>query len=106
MAKKLRARTSRRAEERKTKKLRDDLEKLAQLAEGGSPENPIVISSPVQVDARTEATPCPLCEGRLQLDEHVAQVVDGERLRVARCRCVECGVERAFYFHLRSPLQS
>lgn len=104
--KKPRARTSRRAEERKVKKLREDLEKLAHLEEGGSPENPFVISSPVQVDARTEATPCPLCEGRLHLDEHVAQVIDGERLRVARCHCVECGTEREFYFHLQNPLQS
>lgn len=102
----LTARGTRRAEERKVKKLRDDLEKLAHLEEGGSPEHPIDISSPVQVDARTEATPCPLCEGRLQLEEHVAEVVKGERLRVARCHCVECGTARVIYYRLRSSLQS
>ncbi|MDG2306237.1 MAG: hypothetical protein P8R42_16615 [Candidatus Binatia bacterium] len=102
----LTARGGRRAEERRTKKLRDDLEKLAHLEAGGSPEHPIEVSSPVQVDARTETTPCPLCEGRLQLDEHVAEVVGGERLRVARCHCVECGTARVIYYRLRSPLQS
>lgn len=104
--KKLRPRTSRRSEERKVKKIRDDLEKLAHLHEGGTPEHPIEISSPVQVDARTEATPCPLCDGRLQMDEHVAQTFAGERLRVARCHCVECGTAREIYFRLRSTLQS
>ncbi len=106
MARKLRPRAGRRADERKAKKLRDDLEKLALLKEGGSSGNPFVISSPAQVDARTETTACPLCEGRLRLDEHVAEIVDGERLRVARCHCVACGTKRELYFHLRSPLDS
>lgn len=101
-----RLRSLRRAEERKTKKIRDDLERLAHLEEGGTPDHPIVVTSPVQVDARTETTPCPLCEGRLQLDEHVAEIVDGQRLRVARCHCVECGTKREIYFHLREALQS
>lgn len=103
---KARSRTSRRAEERRAKKIRDDLEKLAHLEEGGAPDRPIRISSPVQVDARTEATPCPLCQGRLQLDEHAAETFEGERIRVARCHCVECGTSREIYFHLKSTLQS
>ena len=100
------SRGRRRADERQTKKLRDDLEKLANLEPGGAPEHPIEVSSPVQVETRTKATPCPLCQGRLALDEHIAEVVDGQRLRVARCRCVDCGVKREIYFHLISPLQS
>lgn len=103
---KKRLRTLRRAEQRKKEKLREDLERLAHLDEGGTPTHPIEISSPVQVDARTEATPCPLCAGRLQLDEHTAETVDGARLRVARCHCIECGTRREIYFHLRNPLQS
>lgn len=99
-------RTARRASERQVKKIRDDLEKLAHLEAGGTPDNPIVISSPVQVDARTEATPCPLCQGRLHLDEHTAETFEGDRIRVARCHCVECGTAREIFFHLRSSLQS
>ncbi len=99
-------RAARRARERETKKIRDDLERLARLEAGGAPDHPIEITSSAQVDARTEATPCPLCEGRLHLDEHAAETVDGTRLRVARCRCVECGTPRELYFHLRPALQS
>ncbi len=99
-------RAARRARERETRKMRDDLERLARLEEGGAPENPIEVTSSAQVDARTESTACPLCEGRLQLDEHVAETVDGTRLRVARCHCVECGTAREIYFHLKQPLQS
>ena len=73
---------------------------------GESSYEAIRISSPVQVDARTEATPCPLCQGRLQLDEHAAETFEGERIRVARCHCVECGTSREIYFHLKSTLQS
>lgn len=99
-------RAARRTSERQAKKIRDDLEKLAHLEPGGAAENAIEIHSPVQVDARTQATPCPLCEGRLTLDEHTAETIEGQRLRIAKCHCVECGTAREIYFHLVSPLQS
>ncbi len=99
-------RQQRRAETRRTRKLREDLEHLARLEVGGSPENPIEIASPAQVDARAEATACPLCEARLKLDEHTAATIGEERLRLAACRCTGCGVPRTLYFRLRSPLLS
>src|SRR5262245_29518941 len=99
-------RTSRRASEREAAKLRRDLEHRARLEPGGAPTHPIEVISPTQVDVRAEATPCPLCTGRLTLDEHTAEVVDGRRLRIARCHCLECGTPREIYFHLAPTPES
>ena len=101
-----RSRAPRRGAEKEIRKLREELETIAQRKTGATPTDPIVVSSPVQVETRTENFSCPLCEGSLHLDEHVAEVIDGERLRVAHCHCIDCGVARNFYFRLESPLQS
>ena len=93
-------RTERRARERAHGALVRDLERLAALAEGGSAGRPLVVDTPALVDVIARRTPCPLCEGSLQLDEHAAAVVDGEPLRLARVRCVACGVPRVLYFRL------
>ena len=106
MPRRSRKRSARRGAEREIQKLREELEAIAQRKTGATPDNPIVVSSPVQVETRTEQMPCPLCEGPLLLDQHVAEVLNGKRLRVAHCRCIDCGVKRDFYFRLESPLQS
>ena len=95
-----------RSTKRVDKELLDELEELARQKVGGNSDNPIAVGSPVQVDSQAESSPCPRCEGSLRLVEHVAETIEGERLRVAHCRCVVCGVARSFFFRLESPLQS
>lgn len=80
-----------------------DLERLAHLEPGGSPERPLLIDSPVLVETRAVAKPCPLCAGSLRLDAHTAETVDGVRLRVASVCCTQCGVRRSVYFRLAEP---
>ena len=60
-----------------------------------------MIDTPPLVDVRAAATPCPLCAGTLRLDEHVAETIDGVRLRIARVTCSVCGIARELYFKLR-----
>jgi hypothetical protein len=93
-------RTVRRAELRAQKALAQDLERVARLAPGGAPDRPIDVEAPTQVEPIAEASACPLCQGTLRLENHAAETHDGARLRVAHTRCVDCGVERAFYFRL------
>jgi hypothetical protein len=93
-------RALRRARSRTHATLVRDLERLAQLAPGGSPGRPIDIASPAQLEPIALATACPLCNGSLRLEEHVAETVDGVRLRVAAVNCVQCGVRRRLYFRL------
>jgi hypothetical protein len=81
-----------------------DLERLARLAPGGAPERPIEIDTPPLVEVTVAATTCPLCGGTLRLDEHAAETIDGDRLRVAHVTCTSCGIERAIYFRLRPTL--
>ena len=81
-----------------------DLERLARLAPGGAPDRPIAVDTPPLVDVMAEARPCPLCEGSLRLNEHTAEIIDGERLRVARVTCTRCGIARAIYFRLAGIL--
>jgi hypothetical protein len=81
-----------------------DLERLARLAPGGAPSRPIDIETPPLVEVTVAAMPCPLCGGTLRLDEHAAETIDGERLRIAHLTCTTCGVARAIYFRLRAVL--
>ena len=96
-------RAVRRAWARTHDKLVRDLDRLARLEPGGSPERPVEISSPAVVDVLAVAKPCPLCGGSLALVEHAAEEIDGSRLRVARVTCTMCRARRAFYFRLNEP---
>jgi hypothetical protein len=77
-----------------------DLERLAALEPGGTPDHPIEVDTPAVIDVMAEQKPCPLCEGALRLLEHAAETIDGERLRVAHVTCTSCGIPREIYFRL------
>ena len=98
-------RRDRRAAERERQNLVRDLERLARLEPGGSPERPFAIDSPAVVEVRAVAKPCPLCEGPLRLDEHAVEEIDGVLLRVASVSCTLCGVGRSIYFRLIESMQ-
>src|SRR5262245_41681891 len=93
-------RRARRASGRLHEKLVRNLDRLARLAPGGSPQRALVIDSPAVVEVRAVAKPCPLCGGAFRLEEHAAVEIDGVRLRVARIACTTCAIRRAIYFRL------
>jgi hypothetical protein len=95
-----RRRAQLRAEDRAAQKLARDLEKLAVLADGGSPGRAIPITSPAEVEVQARATPCPVCQGELRVEEHTAETLEGARVRVARVVCAVCRRKRAIYFRL------
>jgi hypothetical protein len=99
-----RKRAERREADRAQQKIARDLEKLAALAPGGSPDRAIVIESPAEVEVRARATPCPVCRGELRVEEHTAETVGGARLRVARVACTFCRAKRAIYFQLAGTM--
>jgi hypothetical protein len=96
-------RAERRARAQAQEKLAREVERLARLAPGGSPEHPLVVDSPAVVDLRAVANPCPLCGGSLKLEQHAAQTFGETRLRVASVVCAVCGTRRAIYFRLSEP---
>ena len=81
-----------------------DLERLARLEPGGSPQRPLPVDSAAVVDVRAVANPCPLCGAPLRLDAHTAEVIDSVRLRIAAVSCTLCGTQRALYFRLDEPI--
>jgi hypothetical protein len=85
-------------------RLARDLDRLARLQPGGSPERPLAIESPAQVEVIAAGAVCPLCEGTSRLEEHAAVMVSGRRLRVARLICTRCGIRRAIHFRLAASL--
>lgn len=85
-------------------KLARDLERLAELAPGGSPERAIEIVSPSEVEVRTRSTPCPVCRGEVRADEHTAEMIGGVRLRVARFTCAVCRRRGVLYFRLAGAM--
>jgi len=102
-ARKPRPRTAARARAREQERLVRDLEQLASLEPGGSPERPMAIESPALVEPIANAHPCPLCRHTLRLEEHAVEDVDGDLLRVARVTCTNCGVGRRLWFRLEAP---
>ena len=93
-------RGERRARARAHEEMVQDLDRLAKLKPGGAPAYPLVVASSAQVDVIAGAAPCPLCEGTQHLEEHAAETIDGEWLRVARLRCTVCGTRRELYFRV------
>jgi hypothetical protein len=96
----MRKRAARRAEDRARGKLARDLDRLFRLGPGGSPERPIPIVAPTEVEVRARSMPCPLCDGELKLEEHTAETVGTARLRVAQVVCAVCRARRSIYFQL------
>ncbi len=69
-------------------------------SEGGSPDFPIVVDTPVIVDGRAKAKPCPLCGGKLKFEEQTVDRYQGRLLRRTHLQCVTCGVPRRFWFRI------
>ncbi len=99
-------RAERREKDRAQLKLAKDLEKLWKVAPGGSPERPIAITSPSEVEVIAKSTRCPICQGELRMEEHAAETLGQVRLRVARVACVICRAPRGIYFQLRATTLS
>jgi hypothetical protein len=97
-----RRRAVRRAADREQEKLARDLAKLAAASPGGSPERPIVVASPSEVEVHAAGMPCPICQSPVRVEEHAAETIDGARLRVARVLCSFCRARRNVYFQLAS----
>ena len=97
-------RTVRRALDRETLKLAQQRERLANLEAGGAPSRPIEIVSASLVEITAEAMACPRCGGRLRVEEHVAQTLDGVPLRIAWTRCRQCGHRRPVHFRITTAL--
>jgi hypothetical protein len=74
--------------------------RLAQHEPGGSPERPIAVESASMVEPRARGLPCAACGAGVRVEEHVAEVVDGVRLRIARVLCDQCHVRRAVWFRI------
>lgn len=98
-----RLRRARRERSRQQQKLVRELERLAALEPGGAADRPIEVDTPAVVDLRAVAIPCPLCGGRLRLEDHAASEIDGVRLRVATVSCTGCYERRRRYFKLSLP---
>ena len=100
MAKKTRPRADRRAGERALAKLRAARQRLFALEVGGAAERPVPIVSAAVVESHAESVPCPRCNGKHEVIEHVAVTVLGIRLREARLRCRQCGTSRSLWFRI------
>lgn len=100
---KKRARTERRLAERVGDKLASAREKLFSLEPGGSPEQPLTVTSAAVVETHAESTPCPRCSGRHEIVEHLAVTREGRRLRETKLRCRHCGARRSMWFRIEEP---
>lgn len=100
MAKKTRPRGQRRETERAHSKLSKARQRLFELEVGGSAERPLPVVSAAVVETHAESVPCPLCQNKHEVVEHVAVTRLGVRLREARLRCRQCGTSRSLWFRI------
>ncbi|HEY5950675.1 MAG TPA: hypothetical protein VIV40_34520 [Kofleriaceae bacterium] len=99
MGKKRPERTARRAQQRATRQLVRDREKLAGLVAGGSEERPIEVTSSAVIEGRVRGMPCPQCDGELRIREHRSA---GPGMRAVDVRCQSCGAPRTLWFRIVS----
>ena len=98
-------RRAERAREKEAAKLAKDAERLFAIDPGGSPETPIVIESPAQVEVVASDKRCPIHGIPMRVVDHVAANVGGDRLRVAHVVCSRCDgakARRRLFFQLAS----
>lgn len=107
-AKKLSARTARRADERKIAKEAErrieERARLAALEDGGSAQRPLAVESASLVEPIAKGARCVRCDGGLDLLEHAVEIREGISLRVARLRCRACGAPRTLWFRIAPRL--
>lgn len=78
--------------------------KLALLLEGGTPENPIRVSSASVVEVHVESLACVVCGHKVRVQEHKAIHLQGEVVRDVAVKCTQCGVVRSVYLVATPPL--
>lgn len=100
MAKKTRPRGQRRETERALAKLQHARQRLFELELGGAAGRPLPVVSAAVVEAHAESVPCPRCDGKHEVVEHVAVTQAGVRLREVRLRCRQCGTTRSLWFRI------
>ena len=98
--KKLGTRAQRRQTARDVQKFMRGRTRLAALEKGGAPDRPIQVASASEVEIAACAIPCIQCGGIVRVDEHVAEMIDAERLRIAHVSCPACGTKRAIYYRI------
>ena len=77
-------------------------ERLSLLEPGGTARRPIEVESASQVEVRALSMPCLRCDGPYRLDEHSAERVEGNAVRILRVHCGHCGAERTIFFRVGS----
>lgn len=100
MGKARRGRTERRQGERGARKLVRLQQELAALEPGGSGERPLEVPISSVIEGRAASTPCPLCAGRLRVDQHRVETVSGKSVRAVDVTCLQCGISRVIWFRI------
>jgi hypothetical protein len=101
-----RARTQRRAADRRSEKLLHDRLRLAALEPGGSVERPIRVTSASQIDPTVRSLVCPACGQRLYAAHERASVVGGLVRRAVDLECRHCTHRRTAHFVIEESLPS
>jgi len=93
-------RTLRRESERASTRLQEDRERLFVLEAGGRVERPFEALSAAVIEAHATSVPCPRCDASQEVQEHIALVHQGVRLRETKLRCRQCGSQRSMWFKI------
>ena len=77
--------------------------RLFALSKGGSRLSPMSVPSVAVIENRATAIPCPQCDGRLTIDEHIVDRETEDLLRLILMHCTECLVRQRLWFRIEVP---
>ena len=93
-----RARTERRTAARRNEKLASARARLETIDPGASPDRPIELVSPSQVDVVARSLRCPRCDVGLYIVHERGHVLGGRVCRAVELECRQCGRRRTAHF--------
>jgi hypothetical protein len=82
----------------------EELSAAARQLPGGTPGSAFVVASSSQVEPQATRLECLACDdGRLQIEHHRAETVEGTAVRAIDLACRACGSPRTAYYRIERP---
>jgi hypothetical protein len=78
------------------------IEEDARTQPGCAPDRPFEVEASSVIEGHVRGVPCPICGESLRLDQHTAETIHGERMRLVLVTCAVCGSSRTLYYKIRA----
>jgi len=78
------------------------IEADARTQPGCAPDRPFEVEASSVIEVHARGVPCPICGESLRLDQHTAETIRGERMRLVLVTCAACASSRTLYYRIQA----